>query len=405
MEIKATDSVRARLEKLRIVRENEIPVQQQKMESFADSFCKSVESISVRSRANALSQGELSIFFILFGKEMGVKLVTVATYDTVIDIRMVCEVTIRVLKWVAIKTQNGWKLGELKARLRVAEDELVKTLAVKTRKEAKRLTIIDSIATSKSRIEELRNTLQDCKARRDEYATIISQQSLVLSSSERKETQESECRNEIQEAISWYKRVLDFHIEGGYGVKFSFKKINIDNPDEEYSFTIRHANDTYMLLDCNPSLPDIKELIHELNKTNGLFKLVRIMRRRFQEAAAEGSGAPALSLHQGSSIISTSAPGLSSSTERSDSSTEEINMDEVEETNKHSKNILPRKKPAIHSSGSAFSLRRSPRFKVDGLSLLLPNCFATNVDYAIMGPDLYICQNFSDYSEGSISYK
>ncbi|KGN63556.1 kinetochore protein SPC25 homolog [Cucumis sativus] len=313
MENKANDSVRARLEKLRILRENEIPVQQQKMESFADSFYKSVESISVRSRANALSQG---------------------------------------------------KLGELKARLRETEDELVKALAVKTRKEAKRLTIIDSIATSKSRTEELRNTLQDCKARRDEYATIISQQSLVLSSSERKETQESECRNEIQEAISWYKRVLDFHIEGGYGVKFSFKKINIDNPDEEYSFTIRHANDTYMLLDCNPSLSDIKELIHELNKTNGLFKLVRIMRRRFQEAAAEGAGAPALSLHQGSSVISTSAPVLSSSTEGSESSTEEINIDEVEETNKHSKNILPRKNPAIHSSGSAFSLRRSPRFKV-----------------------------------------
>lgn len=44
----------------------------------------------------------------------------------------------------------------------------------------------------------------------------------------------------------------------------------------------------FLVLDCNPSLPDIKELIHELNKTNGLFKLVRIMRRRFQEAAAEG---------------------------------------------------------------------------------------------------------------------
>ena len=143
------------------------------------------------------------------------------------------------------------------------------------------------------------------------------------------------------------------------------------------------------MLDCNPSLSDIKELIHELNKTNGLFKLVRIMRRRFQEAAAEGvpwvfnfsleryfstkrlyvcystgAGAPALSLHQGSSVISTSAPVLSSSTEGSESSTEEINIDEVEETNKHSKNILPRKTPAIHSSGSAFSLRRSPRFKV-----------------------------------------
>lgn len=113
MENKANDSVRARLEKLRILRENEIPVQQQKMESFADSFYKSVESISVRSRANALSQGELSIFFNLLGKDMGVKLVTVVTYDTVIGIRMVCEVTIRVLKWVAIKTQNGCNSREL----------------------------------------------------------------------------------------------------------------------------------------------------------------------------------------------------------------------------------------------------------------------------------------------------
>lgn len=49
---------------------------------------------------------------------------------------------------------------------------------VKTRKEAKRLAITDSLAASKSRIEELRNTLRDCKGKRDEYSTIISQQSL-----------------------------------------------------------------------------------------------------------------------------------------------------------------------------------------------------------------------------------
>ncbi|XP_022134671.1 uncharacterized protein LOC111006883 [Momordica charantia] len=314
MENKVEDSIRVKMESLRMVREKEIPVQQQKMESFADSFRKSLESITVRSRENALSQG---------------------------------------------------KLGELKARLREAEDELVKALAVKTRKEAKRLAITDSLAASKSRIEELRNTLQDCKAKRDEYSTIISQQSLALSSSEHKETQESDCRSEIQEAISWYNRVLDFHIEGGRGVKFSFKKININIPDKEYSFTIRHASDTYTLLDCNPSLQDIQDLIHELNKTNGLFKFVRVMRQRFQEIAAEGVGAQALSLHQDSTIISVSAPGLSSSTDRSESSTQEIdNQVRLEETNKHSKKILSGKKPAVLSPGSAFSLRRSPRFKV-----------------------------------------
>ena len=49
---------------------------------------------------------------------------------------------------------------------------------VKTRKEAKRLAITDSLAASRSRIEKLRNTLQDCKAKRDKYSNIISQQSL-----------------------------------------------------------------------------------------------------------------------------------------------------------------------------------------------------------------------------------
>ncbi|XP_023516085.1 probable kinetochore protein SPC25 [Cucurbita pepo subsp. pepo] len=314
MENKAEDSVCERMESLRIVREKEIAVQQQKMESFADSFRKSLESITARSRENARSQG---------------------------------------------------KLGELKARLREAEDELVKALAVKTRKEAKRLALTDSLATSKSRIEELRNNLQDCKARRDEYSTTISRQSLALSPYEHKEPQESDCRNEIQEAISWYNRVLDFHIEGGHGVKFSFKKINVDDPDKEYSFTIRHGNDTYTLLDCNPSLQGIEELIHELNNTNGLFKFVRIMRRRFQEAAAEGVGAQALSLHQGSTIISMSAPGLTSSLDRSESSTEEIdNQVQLEETDKPSKKTSSGKKPAIQSLGSAFSLRRTPRFKV-----------------------------------------
>ncbi|XP_022921533.1 probable kinetochore protein SPC25 isoform X2 [Cucurbita moschata] len=314
MENKAEESVCARMESLRIVREKEIAVEQQKMESFADSFRKSLESITARSRENARSQG---------------------------------------------------KLGELKARLREAEDELVKALAVKTRKEAKRLALTDSLATSKSRIEELRNNFQDCKARRDEYSTTISRQSLALSPYEHKEPQESDCRNEIQEAISWYNRVLDFHIEGGHGVNFSFKKINVDDPDKEYSFTIRHANDTYTLLDCNPSLQGIEELIHELNNTNGLFKFVRIMRRRFQEAAAEGVGAQALSLHQGSTIISMSAPGLTSSLDRSESSTEEIdNQVQLEETNKPSKKTSSGKKPAIQSIGSAFSLRRTPRFKV-----------------------------------------
>lgn len=42
------------------------------------------------------------------------------------------------------------------------------------------------------------------------------------------------------------------------------------------------------VLDCDPHLNDTNELIHELNKTNGLFKFVRVMRGKFQEVAAQG---------------------------------------------------------------------------------------------------------------------
>lgn len=43
-----------------------------------------------------------------------------------------------------------------------------------------------------------------------------------------------------------------------------------------------------LVLDCDPHLNDIKELLTELNKSNGLFKFVRTMREKFQEAALYG---------------------------------------------------------------------------------------------------------------------
>ena len=43
------------------------------------------------------------------------------------------------------------------------------------------------------------------------------------------------------------------------------------------------------MLDCDPHLNDTKGLIYELNETNGLFKFVRIMREKFQEAATQGT--------------------------------------------------------------------------------------------------------------------
>ncbi|GFP79041.1 pyruvate phosphate dikinase 2 [Phtheirospermum japonicum] len=46
----------------------------------------------------------------------------------------------------------------------------------KTRKEAKRMAMMESISTIKARVEELNRLVEDQRERKDEYAAIISQQ-------------------------------------------------------------------------------------------------------------------------------------------------------------------------------------------------------------------------------------
>lgn len=45
-------------------------------------------------------------------------------------------------------------------------------------------------------------------------------------------------------------------------------------------------------MNCGPRIEDINDLIKDLNKTNDLFKLVRIMRERFQAAELNGKNLP-----------------------------------------------------------------------------------------------------------------
>lgn len=52
---------------------------------------------------------------------------------------------------------------------------------VKTRKEAERMARMDAIAAQKARVEELRRSVQEQRANRDEYAAITSQQFLGTS--------------------------------------------------------------------------------------------------------------------------------------------------------------------------------------------------------------------------------
>ncbi|KAL5725491.1 hypothetical protein ACHQM5_008629 [Ranunculus cassubicifolius] len=276
-------------------------------------------------------------------------------------------------------SQSQVKLGQLKAQLREVEDDLVKALSVKTRKEAKHITISDSISVTKAEIEELKKSLHDQKGRKDEYASIMSQQSLALATLEEKANQVIKDKKDMQEILSWYNRVLGLRIEGGRGgVKVIFNNINVKNPSEDYFFTVQLADNTYTLVNCNPQLDGTKELIKELNHTNGFFKFVRIMRTKFQAAASMGSCPQAISTQPDSSTISVSAPVSPVSLDGSGPGTlgkENTPQAQNEDVRRTLKNVRHDKKGKFadvdrspgsrdRSPGSAASSRRISRLKV-----------------------------------------
>lgn len=319
MQSRGEESVRSRMAEMRLICEREIPIQQQRIDSVHQSFQKSLAA------AESKSQETLELHA---------------------------------------------RLGKLKEELREAENVLVKALAGKTRKEAKKMATMDSLSATKARVDELKGVVEDQRARKEEYAAIISQQSSALNELEAKRHQNVDHMGEIEEAIGWYNKVLGFRVECGHGVKFIFTNINPKNPSEEHSFTIRHENDVYTLLDCHPLLNGTNELMKELNKSNGLFRFVRTMREKFQEAAAIGSllvpppgNLPGLSNHgQDSSMISVSAPASSVSTDSRSESPAVLNELQLVDLNSVPRKVKSGKEGRL-AKLSPGSIRRSPRFK------------------------------------------
>ncbi|KAG7560080.1 Chromosome segregation protein Spc25 [Arabidopsis thaliana x Arabidopsis arenosa] len=254
--------------------------------------------------------------------------------------------------------QNQVELVNLKANLREAEDELVKVLAVKTRKEARQMGIRDSISATQSRIEVLRRTLQLQKSKKEDSVRIISQQLQALSTSKDNADKVTEDKTDIHEAISWYNQALGFHVEAGHGVKFTFTNIDAKRPTREFSLTVHYGNDIYTLLDCDLQLEDINDMVQELNKTNDLFRFVRLMRVKFLKSTLSELPTHSEHLQQETSVISASAPAISFSTD--------TNMSTPE--NKRSKVQVNRRQKRASESPllspvSASATRRSSRLK------------------------------------------
>lgn len=254
--------------------------------------------------------------------------------------------------------QSQVELANVKADLKEAEKELVKVLSAKTRKEAMQMGLRDSISATQSRIQVLKRTLQLHKSKKEERAKTISHRLQGLSVSKDSAGQVTENKSHIDEAISWYNQALGFHVEAGHGVKFTFTNVDAKRPTREFSFTVHYGNDIYTLLDCNPQLADMDEMVQELNKTNDLFGFVRLMRNKFQKATLSELPARSENLPQETSIISASAPAMSITTDTSMLTPEnKVSKVQVNRRQKRSSNS-PLQSPAPTSS-----TRRSSRLK------------------------------------------
>ncbi|VVB17831.1 unnamed protein product [Arabis nemorensis] len=188
---------------------------------------------------------------------------------------------------------------------------------VKNRKEARQIEISNSLTATQSRIEVLRRTLNLQRSKRDEHKAIISQQLQGLSASTDNTGKVIEGEADIQEAISWYNQVLGFDVEAGHGVKFTFVNIDANNPSREFSFTVHYGDGFYTLLDCDPKLNDIEELLQELNGTNNLFRFVRLMKDGFVKATLPRLSIHSENLHQETSVVPASASVMSNSSDTS----------------------------------------------------------------------------------------
>ncbi|KAL6619807.1 hypothetical protein ACP70R_034946 [Stipagrostis hirtigluma subsp. patula] len=259
----------------------------------------------------------------------------------------------------SVAQQNSSRREELKGledQFRGLQAELHQARSVKLRMESKDKLTRELISTSVAKIEELKKLVSDSRNKIDKLAAVISDQLLDLEALEAKSNKDAAWQEKRVEAFSWFEK-LGIKVIVGKGVKFVFNQIDPQCP-EEYSFTLDIDNDRYNLLQCDPHIKDIEELVKDLNLGSDFYKFVRIVREKFQDITVNGT----ISVSPVVSSVSVSSPVMMPvDTRREDVSSQ------TRSRNKNKGQSLPAKRSAASLSAAspaapASSLRRSPRF-------------------------------------------
>ncbi|KAI8516079.1 kinetochore-associated Ndc80 complex subunit spc25 [Branchiostoma belcheri] len=89
---------------------------------------------------------------------------------------------------------------------------------------------------------------------------------------------------ELQKAVGYFKDRLGLKfrkLDGGR-LQFVFTLIDVKNLDRAFVFTLK-VESKYEVVDCDPKVDDLDDLVAKLNTTNNLSAFVQAMRRRFKQ--------------------------------------------------------------------------------------------------------------------------
>ncbi|CAL4903291.1 unnamed protein product [Urochloa decumbens] len=255
------------------------------------------------------------------------------------------------------------QLKGLKDQLRDVQSQLTETLSVQLRKESKGKLTTETISDATAMIERLGNSVVDLRDKRDKRTAFISEQLQALGPLEANSNEDGALQEKIEEAVSWYKKFLGLQIVGQEeGLKFVFDKIDPQSSEKEYSVCINFDKDKYNLLECDPHIKGVEELLKDLNLNDHITKFLRIIREKFQFSAMNGTLPISPIVCQDDSAAPLSSPMVTSVDGRS----EDV-PNQSHSRSKNKKQSLPAKRAATTLSAASppGSLRRSLRSKAN----------------------------------------
>ena len=94
---------------------------------------------------------------------------------------------------------------------------------------------------------------------------------------------------ELQKGINTYRNLLGLHFErvGEERLRLVFTHIDDKDPSRTFSFQVFvDPHDKYHVEDCTPTLPELPQLISQLNGSNDFSAFVRGARKAFKALVA-----------------------------------------------------------------------------------------------------------------------